>query len=160
MPCGGGGSAPLLLLQRAIIHHGHLRFPLALLTRPITSPSWHLQMRSKRRACFPFCFFICDSLCSFILSWDRPGRRAKGSLQCADSGQNVRRHSLHRLNASIISKIKSFKKSSYYVRVQHYKIHIYMHTLSPSLLTLPNLVLLGVLRARAGVADGKDAALD
>jgi len=50
----------------------------------------------------------------YFFSWDRPGRRAKGSLQRAatartadrKTGQNVRRHDLYRSNASMIKQKK------------------------------------------------------
>jgi len=56
-------------------------------------------------------FLLSSSLGASTFSWDRPGRRAKGSLQRAatartvdrKTGQNVRRHGLHRSNASMIN---------------------------------------------------------
>ena len=34
------------------------------------------------------CHFLCDFLCAHLSSWDKPGRRAKGSLQRAATGKN------------------------------------------------------------------------
>jgi len=61
--------------------------------------------------------FLCHPLChqsSFVFSWDKPGRRAIGELatsateRTADGkyGQNVRRHSLDGLYASMIKQKK------------------------------------------------------
>jgi len=79
-------------------------------------PSWHRQARSRGTGCaflyfFPFVKFLGRV---YFFSWDRPGRRAKGSLQQAatartadrKTGQNVRRHDLHRSNASMIKQKK------------------------------------------------------
>jgi len=68
---------------------------------------------------FPFLFFpLLTSLGAATLSWDKPGRRAKGSLQRAatartadrKTGQNVPRHDLHRSNASMIKQKKTSGK--------------------------------------------------
>ena len=56
----------------------------------------------------------------YFFSWDRPGRRAKGSLQRAatartadrKTGQNVRRHDLYRSNASMIKQKKTASSST------------------------------------------------
>jgi len=50
--------------------------------------SWHRQARTRGRVTLFFCSFFCPFLCNFpwgasTLCWDRPGRRAKGSLQRA-----------------------------------------------------------------------------
>jgi len=76
-------------------------------------PSWHRQARSRETGCaflyfFPFVKFLGRV---YFYSWDRPGRRAKGSLQRAatadrKTGQNLRRHDLYRPNASTIKQIK------------------------------------------------------
>jgi len=59
---------------------------------------------------FPFLFFFLSFLwCASILSWDRPGRRAKGELATSrlvrtanrKTGKNVRRHDLYRSHASM-----------------------------------------------------------
>jgi len=57
-------------------------------------------------------------------SWDRPGRRAKGSVQTAanvrtadgKNGQNVRRHSLHSLYASMVKQKKRTHSQTLYAR--------------------------------------------
>ena len=60
-------------------------------------PSWRPRRRSGGGGghgflCSPFfCPFICDFLGTFLLSWDRLGRRAKGSLQRAATARTVDR---------------------------------------------------------------------
>jgi len=68
-------------------------------------PSWLPQARSRGRARPPPVFFLWFSITishvsSFVISlvrsissWDRPGRRAKGSLQRADSGREAQTES-------------------------------------------------------------------
>jgi len=62
-------------------------------------PSWPLQKRS--RMAFPFCLPFAASLVCFISPWNRPGRRANGSLQraafvrAAGGMLCVRLHDLH-----------------------------------------------------------------
>jgi len=68
-----------------------------------------------RGALFFISFPLSSSLAAFIFSWDRPGRRAKGSLQRASTarttdrktGQNVRRHDVYRSNASMVKQKKN-----------------------------------------------------
>jgi len=72
-----------------------------------------------RAVVFLFVSSFVVSFCKFpwgasTLSWDRPGRRAKGSLQRAatartadrKTGQNVRRHDLDRSDSSMIKQKK------------------------------------------------------
>ena len=76
-------------------------------------PSWHRQEGSRVRVRLFLCSFLGLSP-YFTLSCDRPGRRAKGSLQRAvtartadrKTGQNVSRHDLDRSNASMIKQKK------------------------------------------------------
>jgi len=53
-----------------------------------TTPRWKRHARTRGRAALIFCPFLCGFLCKFplaasTLSCDRPGRKAKGSLQRA-----------------------------------------------------------------------------
>ena len=69
----------------------------------------------RRGALSVVSFPLSGSLDASTLSWDRPRRRAKGSLQRAatvrtadrETGQNVRRHDLYRSNASTIKQKKT-----------------------------------------------------
>ena len=104
---GGSGERRGRLRQRSWVPRGNWvprRSYRCSYPRPL---SWHPQTRTRGgplfRLCLPLSFGLffsfVISLVPSLSSWDRPGRRAKGSLQHAATartadGKNVRRHSL------------------------------------------------------------------
>jgi len=80
---GGRGAAPMA------------RINLCFSPRP---RSWHPWKRTSGRVSVSFVLSLVVPSARFISSWDRPGRRAKGSGR---EPANVRRHSLYWLNADM-----------------------------------------------------------
>jgi len=100
-------------------------------------PSWRSRTRSKGRVHFPFGLnSVMISLCLSILSCDRPGRNARGlqrrhHADCRRENQ-LCRHSLDRLNASMIKPKKIFVAPISFQSLHFYTLPKFPH-LTPGL---------------------------